>query len=153
MSRLVVPRSVPGAVVATRSVKDVPADDYKDRLIKYIPAKSMALYAATDKALTAFYGLNPTASAAAPPDALLPVLSWLLFLVALLGTPIYLYRQRLEGQPWALHATISTFAFVFWAYTLAGSVFLINEVYHVLVAALAAPLFTFVSGMFEPTRS
>lgn len=152
MPRLVVPRST-AVIRGSGTVQDAPADDYKARLVKYIPAESMALYAATDKTVTAFYGLEPTGVTNLPPDGLLPVLSWLLFLVALVGTPIYLYRQRLKDQPWILHATISTVAFVFWAYTLAGSIFIVYQIYHVLIAALAAPLFTFVAGVFEPEKS
>jgi hypothetical protein len=32
------------------------------------------------------------------------------------GTPIYLFRQKLGGQPWKTHATISTIAFMLWAF-------------------------------------
>jgi hypothetical protein len=78
------------------------------------------------------------------------ILPWALFLLGVIGTPIYLYRKKLPGQPWKAHALISTCAFILWAYTLDGSLFLIHHWYNVLVAGLAAPVFTFIAGWFEP---
>ena len=87
---------------------------------------------------------------ARPADALLTILPGMLILLGLIGTPIYLYNQRLEGQPWKLHAIISTVAFALWAYALGGSFFIVNQWYHPLLAAIAVPIFTFVAGMFSP---
>lgn len=139
MPRLVVPHDATVGRLAADSMAQAKADDYKDRLVKYIPAESVALYTFTDKLLSSYYkiteaGFPPGQSA----DWLLTVLSWGLFLLALVGTPIYLYRQKLPGQPWGVHATISTLAFICWAYTLGGTLFLINHWYHVLLAAIAA---------------
>lgn len=151
MPRLVVPVDTGVGRLATRDMAQANADDYKDRLVKYIPAESVALYTFTDKLLSAYYGIDAAGSATAhAADWLLTVLSWGLFLLALIGTPIYLYRQRLPGQPWGLHAALSTIAFLLWAYTLGGTLFVIHHWYHVLLAALAAPIFTFVAGLFEP---
>ena len=79
-------------------------------------------------------------------------MSWGLFILGLVGTPIYLYRQRLSGQTWELNAALSTIAFALWAYTLGRSLVLIHHWYHVLLAGIAAPIFTFVAGWFEPKR-
>lgn len=133
----------PGAVT--------PGDDYKERLVKYIPAESVAFYTFTDKLVASQYGLDSTALAAtqgAPATAML--LAWLLFGLGVVGTPIYLYRQRKPNQPWRLHAGISTLAFILWAYTLGGSLFVILGWYEVFVAGLLAPIFTFVAGFVEP---
>lgn len=127
-----------------------PGDDYQDRLVKYIPAESVALYAFTDKLLTSYYGIDAAGRTALPPDAVLAWLPWALFLLGLLGTPAYLWRQRVPGHPWALHAIIGTVAFLLWAYTLGGSLFVLHGWYNVLIAGLAAPIFTFAAGLFEP---
>jgi hypothetical protein len=49
-----------------------------------------------------------------------------------------------------MHAVISTIAFGLWAYTLGGSLILIYHLYYVVLAGIAAPVFTFVAGWFEP---
>lgn len=153
MPRLVVPKDpTKGILAANQTLKDVPGDEYKDRLVKYIPAESVAFFAFVDKALIGFYGINnsgvPTTHTA---DSLLGILPWAFLILGLIGTPVYLHRQRIGDQPWKMHATISTVAFLLWAYTLGGSVFLIHGWYHALVAAIAAPFFTFIAGWFEPT--
>ena len=114
MTRLVVPKSAINGRLASKSLKNLPPDDYRDRLIKYIPAESVALYVAVDKMVNSHY------------------------------------RRKLSGQPWLLNAVISTIAFVLWAYTLSGSVFLVHQWYSVFAAGLLAPIFTFVAGFFEP---
>ena len=153
MPRLVVPPHPTLGRFASKTIGGQPGDDYKDRLVKYIPAESVALYTLTDKLLTSHYGIDAaTGATKIPADLFLSVASWGLFLLALIGTPIYLYRQRIPDQPWELHAGISTVAFVLWAYTLAGSVFVLHHWYSALAAALAAPIFTFVAGWFEPKR-
>jgi hypothetical protein len=149
MPRLAVP-FVPGSGKLA-STAGLPGDDYKDRLVKYIPAESVALYTFTDKLVVAYYGINDKGEATRiPADFLFHFLPWALFVLALVGTPIYLYRQKLPAQPWKVHAVLSTFAFVFWAYTLDGSLFMVNHLYNVLLAGLAAPIFTFVAGWFDP---
>jgi hypothetical protein len=151
MARLVVPKFPGTGRVAAENIGDLPPDKYKDRLVKYIPAESVALYAFTDKLLIAYYGINDLGAATKmAADAALPIISWGLFLLGLVGTPIYLYKQRLSGQPWKLNAAISTVAFALWVYTLGGSVILIHHWYHVLVAGISAPVFTFIAGWFEP---
>jgi len=88
-----------------------------------------------------------------PADLILKVVSWGLLLLGMVGTPIYLRKQRLPGQPWVVNAIISTIAFALWVYTLGGSVILIHHWYNVVLAGIAAPIFTFVAGMFEPKAS
>ena len=151
MSRLVIPRTVGKGQLASEDVERAPRDDYKDRLVKYIPAESVALYTFADKFLIAYYGIDAAGNATKNPvDGVLTFFNWFLLVLGLVGTPIYLYRQRKDRQPWKLHAALSTVAFVFWSYTLGGSFYLIHHLYHVVGAAMAAPIFTFVAGWFEP---
>ncbi|KEQ08276.1 hypothetical protein [Pseudorhizobium pelagicum] len=149
MSRLVVPASASNARFAGNSVKDTPPDKFKERLIKYIPAESVAFYTFADKLLVSHHNL-----AGVPPQGGWPPiavgLAWAFLLLGILGTPVYLRRGAAVGQPWKLHAAISTVAFILWAYTLSGSIFLIYQIYDVFYAALLAPVFTFVAGLVEP---
>jgi hypothetical protein len=152
MPRLVIPDTVAeGRFAAAESVRDVPPDKYGDRLVKYIPAESVAFYTFVDKLLTSYYGIDASGTATArSADRWLTYLPWAFLILGLVGTPIYLYRQRLKDQPWGVHAMISTLAFVLWAYTLGGSVFILHHWYHILIAGVAAPAFTFIAGWFEP---
>jgi len=151
MPRLVVPSHPARGRFAAETVSDVPRDEYKDRLVKYIPAESIALYTFADKLVVAYYGIDAAGHATrVPADLVFSIAPWVLFLLGLVGTPIYLYRQRLSDQPWELHAALSTIAFILWAYTLGGSLILVLQCYHVVVAGIAAPVFTFIAGWFEP---
>ena len=149
MPRLVVPKDITKGKLESRTIDTVPADDYKDRLVKYIPAESVAFYALADKLVASHYNLEGSTHATPVPAAAI-ALSWLIFGIGVIGTPLYLRRQKLPGQPWKLHAGISTVAFVLWAYTLSGTVFLIYGWYSVFMAGLLAPIFTFVAGFIEP---
>jgi hypothetical protein len=151
MPRLAIPFVTGTARLSAETTDGLPGDDYKDRLVKYIPAESVALYTFTDKLVTAYYGINELGSPTrVAPDVWFGILPWALFVLGVVGTPIYLRRQKLRGQPWKAHVVISTVAFILWAYTLNGSLFLVNQWYHVLLASLAAPVFTFVAGWFDP---
>lgn len=153
MSRLVMPRSTTEPRAATPQTTP---DTYKERIVKYIPAEAVAFYAFADKLIASKYGIvvDPAAGSAAAATTLAdPVaqkVTWAIFLLGLIGTPIYLWKARTEGKPWVLHACISTIAFGLWAYTLGGSLFVLNGWYDVFWAGLAAPVFTFVAGMVEP---
>ena len=104
MPRLVVPASQKKGRFATKSLSGAPADDYKDRLVKYIPAESMAFYACVDKALIAYFGIDASGSIMwKPNDLTMIVLPWVFLVIGLIGTPIYLYKQALKDQPWVLH--------------------------------------------------
>jgi len=149
MPRLVVPTDITKGKFASKTIDNVPADDYKDRLVKYIPAESVAFYALVDKIVASHYKLEGSSLTTPVPDAAI-TLSWLIFGIGVIGTPFYLKRQKLSGQPWKLHAGISTIAFVLWAYTLSGTVFLIYGWYSVFMAGLLAPIFTFIAGFIEP---
>ncbi|NNM72071.1 hypothetical protein [Enterovirga aerilata] len=150
MPRLVVPRSATSGNLAAASVEDQPADDYSSRLVKYIPAESVAFFACVDKLIASHFGIGNTASTTAATSSGAFALSLIVFLLGLVGTPLYLWRRRLPRQPWMLNAGIATIAFVLWAYTLGGSLFLLLGWYQVFLAGLFAPIFTFVAGFFEP---
>jgi phosphoglycerol transferase MdoB-like AlkP superfamily enzyme len=150
MARLVQPAGAPQAELSsgTSGAPNPTGDTYRERLVKYIPAETIAVYTFVDKAI-----INSGAAqqgTAVAPDQTQFILSIVIFVIALFGTPAYIWRSRVANQPWGLHAFIATLAFVAWAYTLGGSVFVYNGLYNTLVAAIVAPLFTYVAPLFEP---
>lgn len=153
MARLVVPRPITGQFAAQPLLAQAQPDGYVERLVKYIPAESVAFYLCVDRIISSHFDLNFSIDATSLlPNAQLVLCSWTVFCLALVGTPLYLWKRRLEHQPWKLHATLSTIAFVLWAYSLGGSIFLIYGVHSFLIAGLVAPIFTFIAGLFEPEQ-
>lgn len=84
------------------------ADSYSDRLVKYIPPEVIA-------AFTAIEGRIGSAKSTSTH------LAWLVFLVILFATPIYLIRLGHVRKP--LQVGISTIAFVVWAVAYPGPPF------------------------------
>ena len=81
MPRLVIPAHPAKGRFAVKTIAEVPTDGYKDRLVKYIPAESIAMYIFADKLLISHYGINAAGVATSVPAG--PVLHftiWALFL-------------------------------------------------------------------------
>lgn len=152
MYRLVVPNAIGvgnGRFRSDANGQSGGGDNYLDRLIKYIPAESIAVYVLVDRLVGSYYGLTGFTP---PPTIGTAFYAWSIFIFALglIGTPVYLRRQRAPGQPWVLHAVLSTIAFACWAYTIGGTIFVLSRVYSMLAAGVVAPVFTYVAGFFEP---
>lgn len=153
MPRLVVPRSIAsGRLVVHSDVREMPPDDYLDRLTKYVPAESISVYLLVDRTLTGAFGSAGGATPATVPadGPQSNIAGWLIFLLVLALTPVYLRSRRMVGQPWKLNALIGTLAFVCWAYAIGGTAFVSAGIYNAVVAGLVAPLFTFIAGAFQP---
>ena len=102
------------------------ADRWRDRLFKYIPGEVVALYLsvstilATDKDAPRF-------------------LSWGIFGVCLVATPLYLWViQKVRGK---LQLAISTGAFIVWVLAIGGP-FAQLEGYRKVYGAILLPIFT-----------
>ncbi len=106
------------------------ADTYADRLIKYIPAEVVTLYFTL--------------------DALLPegreILAWIVFLVLVVLTPIYLMRVQKVSK--RMQLVISTVAFIVWVFRLGGPFDGLSW-YDPLYGALLLPLYTFGIAIYE----
>jgi len=106
----------------------VKPDDYKERILKFIPAEVVTLY-------LFLYGL-----AKASEDLIqFEVISWVLFAVGIIGTILYLWRI---GKVDWLQILISTIAFVVWVFALGGP-FLQLPWYNSVYGALLLPIYTF----------
>jgi hypothetical protein len=144
MGRLV--EAAPGTRSKTRAATGGSAhelrsneDQYLERVAKYIPAEILAGY------LT----INGIIQSVNPDDPVLPYAAWTSFILCLVLTPIYFNALARAGQPKWLHITVSTLAFVVWAYAL-GGVFTLTGTYKPWLASLVLVIFTLVSGLLEP---
>jgi hypothetical protein len=113
-----------------------PPDKYSDRLLKYIPAEVITLYIALTTLLTA--------TKVAP-----HLLYWVAFGVAVVVTPIYLWRIQKVTAP--LQLIVSTLAFGLWA-SVMGEPFTSTSIhnYNVVYGEFGLPVFTFVVALFSP---
>jgi hypothetical protein len=111
------------------------SDDYRSRLVKYIPAEVIAVYVTLAGIL------------AADPDApQRQALFWVVFIVLLLLTPVYL--SRVEGVKKNEQLVISTASFFVWVFAIGGP-FAGLAWYDAIYGALALPLFTFAVPLWE----
>jgi hypothetical protein len=113
-------------------------DDYKARILKYIPAEVIALYLTFDALL------RPVGGHALSQQR--TFIYWLAFLFGLLVTPLYLWRIQKVSKITQL--IISTVAFTVWVYALGGP-FQTRASYDPLYGALALPAYTFLIAIFE----
>lgn len=111
------------------------SDDYRSRLVKYIPTEIIALYLTLAGVL-----------ATVPEDQKPPWIVWAVFFILLLLTPLYL--SKMEGVKKQQQLIISTACFFVWVFGLGGP-FLETQWYHPWYGAMALPLFTFAMPLWE----
>jgi len=112
-------------------------DDYTGRLLKYIPAESIALY------LT-LQGIILSGAAEAP-----NLNTWLWFIlgIGLIGTALYQWRAlKIEK---VVQVAISTAAFGVWVFALGGA-FASLSWYEPFIGSLALVIFTFFAPLVKP---
>lgn len=86
-------------------------------------------------------------------DILKPWLYIIIFISCWIVIPFYirwqgkdnLDKNTQEPRPWKTHATISTIAFLFWAYSISGSI-LVPDFYDIALANIFLGLFTIITG-------
>jgi hypothetical protein len=131
-----------GALAASAAPVAETPDDYKDRLLKYIPAEIVAIYLALLSVLKT-----------APPEKT-PILTveWVVFWIILIVTVPW-QRKILKITKWQ-QVAIGTVAFVFWAVSL-GDPFETSWKgwYQPLYGTMAMMLYTFLIPLFEPESS
>ena len=112
----------------------VKPDDYLTKIIKYIPSEVVALY-------ITLYGVASAAKTEIP----FVLITWLIFVVGVLGTVLYLWRIAQVND--RLQIFISAGAFVVWVFALGGpfsNLLWYNPVY----GALLLPIYTFFIPIF-----
>jgi hypothetical protein len=138
------PEPEAAAIAATRAE---PGDGYLERMLKYIPAEtiafSMIINAILDQAIRTsgtdalMAGLPVTTVASA---AL--VMGWML-------TPVLCWYLHKDGDAWIVNAVMSTIAFPFWAYLMDAVAF--AQFHDGDLAAILVLTFTAVSGLVAPS--
>lgn len=144
-----------GGTLAGGSKSKAPvADEYFDRLLKYIPAEIVALYLTLSSILLAAAGNPAKLPGAAPADnqlsaATVAGLYWAIFVILLAGTYLYQRYQLKVKKIWQL--IISVGAFAVWVFALGGPFALLSW-YHPVFGALLLPLYTAGVAFYTPKR-
>lgn len=97
-----VPEALMPTVSNTKVADGLSPDDYKDKLLKHIPAEAIAVFLT----LTGVIASSATGTG-------LTIGLWVAFALGVLGTPGYLWR--LQGVTDPLQLGVSTVSFVAWA--------------------------------------
>ncbi|MBE3097012.1 MAG: hypothetical protein IMZ44_07760 [Planctomycetes bacterium] len=126
-----VPRPAPRAA-APGIIKP---DDYRDRLLKYIPAEIIALYMTLQSVMLA---------ADVKRDS---PYWWLVFGICAVITPFYLWRVL--GITKIIQVMLTTFSFVVWVVALGGP-FTQLACYSPLMPAIMLPAYTLVVALINP---
>jgi hypothetical protein len=122
---------------ATEEV-DGGGDGYKDKVLKLIPAETVALYVSLQGVLVS--ALSDPARAQQ-----LQVWEWAIFLIMMALNALYLLRVQ-HVTDWKQHAIVAA-AFIVWAFTLGGP-FESLPFYEPFMGSVTLALFTFVVPMF-----
>ena len=118
------------AATNTETGDQLSPDDYKDKLVKYIPAEAVAAYLTLDGIIRSSATGNSIRTGL-----------WVAFVIGLIGTPLYLWR--LQGVTSPLQLSISTLSFAIWVFALGGA-FALYSWYHPWIASVLLVAYTFL---------
>lgn len=114
----------------TKNSDTTSTDTYKDKLLKLIPAEAIAAY-------LSLIGIVSSSANGSSANAWM----WVIFVVALVGTPLYLWR--LQGVTAPVQLVLSTVSFAVWGFSLGGP-FTQYGWYHMWIGSVILIAFTFL---------
>lgn len=122
-----------------KGASTVQPDDYLDRVAKYIPGETVALWAAVG-------GIISTA----PPGSQ-PILLWITLAGGVVLTAFYMWTRTKKQGPSVQRTmtVISTIAFVVWVFAVGGP-FAAFDWYHPSFGSFALIIYSFAVGAVKP---
>src|SRR5512133_2104017 len=132
--RLVITKRNRGTVLldaAGRINQGVPDDSYRERLIKYIPAETIAMF-------IALYGITYYLSGS---EDWYPLMARWILIAGILGTVLYLWQA--DGVTAIVQIAISTIGFVLWAGALGVDPVASLPFYNAVIAAALLIIWVF----------
>jgi hypothetical protein len=115
---------------------EVKADNYSDKLLKYIPAEIVAVYIFVEGLILS-----------SPAPGTLSGLYWIVFIAFCILTPLYLWKIQKVTKLTQL--IIATVAFAVWVFALGGP-FSFLAWYKPIYGAVFLPIFTLGIAIIEP---
>jgi hypothetical protein len=123
--------------VSGRVNQGIPDDSYRERLMKYIPSETIALFIAV-------YGITNYLSGS---EDWYPLMARWILIAGILGTLLYLWHA--EGVTDLVQLTISTIGFVIWACALGIVTVASLPFYNAVVAAILLIIWVFGAPFIE----
>ena len=123
-----------------------PADNYLERIAKYVPAEVLAFFIFINAILE--QAVKSAGKGAAMAGLPVTTVAQGALVVGLVLTPLFVWYVREEGNAWVTNAVVSTFAFPFWAFVLGAVAF--DGFWDGNLAAILLATFTVVSGLIAP---
>ncbi len=123
---------------STSPRKEVP-DDYFDRMMKLTPVETIAAFVIIN---------NMVVKAAIGSSSVIATISWLVFVILIVLTPIWLLRRSREvgKAPPYRQIILSTLGFIVWVFALGGP-FALSSWYNPLYGAFLLAIYTVTSPM------
>ncbi len=122
---------------AGRINESVPADSFRERLIKYVPVETLSLY-------VAMYGITFFISGS---ESWYPLMARWLLVAGILGTPLFLWQA--EGVTDPVQLGISTLGFIIWASALGTVTFTGLPLYHQIAASVLLVIWVFCAPFID----
>ena len=122
------------------------ADNYLERIVKYVPGEVIAFFIFINAILAQV--ANTGGKSAAMAGVPVTTVAQGAMIIALILVPLFVWYVREEGDAWLTNAFVSTMAFPFWAYALGAVAF--NDYWDGNLAAILLATFTVVSGLISP---
>ena len=113
-------------------------DEYLARLLKYIPSEIIALYLTLDPLV------RPSSISSIQTDSI--VIHWLVFIICVISTPIFL--KRIQKVDRVSQLIISTIAFTVWIFAIGGP-FVYLSWYKPLYGGILLPIYTTLVPLLE----
>lgn len=138
-------RTIPSAAEETKEQKvaeqknviALVPDDYKTKVIKYIPTEIVTAYVTLEGIIKASPGATNG-------------VYWMVFILLLILTPLYMWRVTSQAgqKPAWDQIIVSFFSFIIWVMALGGP-FATLSWYDPLYGALLLPIFTLIAPLFK----
>lgn len=131
------PAVLPAERVEQAGEAQLTPDDYKMKVIKYIPTEIVAAYVMLEGIIKA--------STQAPTGAY-----WMVFIILLVLTPIYVWRitEQADQKPAWDQIIVSFFSFIIWVMAIGGP-FATLSWYQPIYPALLLPIFTLIVPLIK----
>jgi hypothetical protein len=122
------------------------ADNYLERVAKYVPGEVLAFFIFINAILEqAVRTGGKTAMMAGVP---VTTVAFGAVVIGVVLTPLFVWYVREDGDAWFTNAVVSTLGFPFWAYALGAAAF--TDYWDGNLAVILLATFTVVSGLVAP---
>jgi len=137
---------LPGGLPQAGADAQPAADNYVERVAKYVPGEVLAFFIVVNAILNQAVQTGGKGAMMAG----IPVMTVAqgVLIVSMVLVPLFVWYVREKGDAWVVNALVSTLAFPFWAYALGATAFV--EHWDGNLAAIMLATFTIVSGLISP---